>query len=156
MAWREVDVEKRLWTIPGSRMKADAPHVVPLSPAVIAILESLPRWTGDYVFSGKDGKRPISWFSMIKDRVDLLMPGSQIGGFTTCGARCGQGFRRYGYRILSLSFVSGTRKRACTKRMINMPISTRNAPFDAWVARLLSIVDPGDADNVVSFSKNRG
>lgn len=31
MAWDEIDFDKRLWTIPAERMKADAPHVVPES-----------------------------------------------------------------------------------------------------------------------------
>ena len=30
MSWPEVDLQKRLLVIPAERMKADAPHVVPL------------------------------------------------------------------------------------------------------------------------------
>lgn len=39
MTWAEVDLEKRLWTVPASRMKASVEHEVPLSDAAIAILK---------------------------------------------------------------------------------------------------------------------
>ena len=32
--WREFDLTSKLWTIPAERMKADAPHLVPLSDSV--------------------------------------------------------------------------------------------------------------------------
>jgi integrase len=35
----EIDFENALWTIPGERMKAGREHVVPLSPAALAIVE---------------------------------------------------------------------------------------------------------------------
>ena len=50
--WREFDLEKRLCTIPASRMKMDAAHVVPLTDEVIALLQSLPRFKkGDHLFT---------------------------------------------------------------------------------------------------------
>ncbi|KQM76200.1 hypothetical protein ASE70_10470 [Sphingomonas sp. Leaf22] len=36
--WSEIDLERAIWTIPGSRMKAKKPHRVPLSPRCLAIL----------------------------------------------------------------------------------------------------------------------
>ncbi|PJG48329.1 hypothetical protein CAF53_08810 [Sphingobium sp. LB126] len=36
--WAEVDLEKALWTIPGARMKAGKPHIVPLTPRAVEIL----------------------------------------------------------------------------------------------------------------------
>lgn len=41
--WAEFDLEAATWTIPAERMKAGREHVVPLSPAAVAILEPLPR-----------------------------------------------------------------------------------------------------------------
>ncbi len=40
--WPEIDWEKQIWTIPGSRMKMHQTHVVPLTSAAIAILKR--RW----------------------------------------------------------------------------------------------------------------
>jgi hypothetical protein len=73
MAWDEVDLEKRLWTIPPGRMKAEAAHIVPLSPGAVAILEGLPRWTGPFVFSTTSGRRPIANFSGIKEPLNKLL-----------------------------------------------------------------------------------
>lgn len=41
--WSEIDLERRLWTIPGARMKAGREHTVPLSDAAVALLEALER-----------------------------------------------------------------------------------------------------------------
>lgn len=37
--WDEIDLEKKLWAIPASRMKKKRPHKVPLSPQMLALLE---------------------------------------------------------------------------------------------------------------------
>jgi integrase len=62
--WEEIDLETGLWTIPASRMKAGREHVVPLCPAALAILKSLPRFViNNHVFAGKS-KKPMSNMSM--------------------------------------------------------------------------------------------
>ena len=72
--WTEFDLEKKLWEIPASRMKADAKHVVPLSDMAIEIVESLPRFNkGDCLFSTTFGEKPVSGFSKAKSRLDALM-----------------------------------------------------------------------------------
>lgn len=38
-AWNEIDVERRLWIIPSSRMKANVEHRIPLSDAALDVLE---------------------------------------------------------------------------------------------------------------------
>lgn len=52
--WSEIDRDKRLWTIPGDRMKAGRTHRVPLTDAAVAILDSLPT-EGEYVFTAPRG-----------------------------------------------------------------------------------------------------
>ena len=50
--WAEIDLDKRLWTIPAERMKAREAHVIPLSAQAIQLLEVLHPVTGrfEYVF----------------------------------------------------------------------------------------------------------
>lgn len=43
MTWAEVDLDKGLWVVPASRMKAGREHRVPLSAAAVALLRALPR-----------------------------------------------------------------------------------------------------------------
>lgn len=72
--WSEIDLTKKLWTIPAERMKADATHLVPLSDNVVALLQSLPRFKkGDHVFSTTFGVKPVNGFSKAKDRLDRRM-----------------------------------------------------------------------------------
>lgn len=39
--WGEIDFHKKVWTIPATRMKAGAEHIVPLSQAALALLEAI-------------------------------------------------------------------------------------------------------------------
>lgn len=49
--WKEIDLEHRIWTVPGERMKAGREHRVPLSRQAVALLRTLPRVPGsDLVF----------------------------------------------------------------------------------------------------------
>jgi integrase len=51
LPWSEIDLEARLWTISGDRMKLGVTHVVPLCDGAIAILVGLPQ-DGSEVFPG--------------------------------------------------------------------------------------------------------
>jgi integrase len=55
--WTEIDLDARLWAVPGSRMKAGREHRVPLSDAAMALLARLKR-EGDRVF-------PVSNMAML-------------------------------------------------------------------------------------------
>lgn len=41
--WEEIDLDQKLWTIPGDRMKGGKPHQVPLNDAAVALLRELPQ-----------------------------------------------------------------------------------------------------------------
>ena len=69
----EIDRDKALWTIPGSRTKNGREAEVPLSSLALEILDSLPEFTeGDFVFTTTSGKRPVS-ASRLKARTDKLV-----------------------------------------------------------------------------------
>ena len=60
--WKEVDLQRKVWTIPADRMKAQREHRVPLSPRAVDILErarTLGGSTASYVFPGRPD-RPFS------------------------------------------------------------------------------------------------
>jgi integrase len=64
MAWAEVDLAAKVWTVPAARMKAGREHRVPLSDAAMTVLQSLPRQEGgDLVFPGTKGQ-PLSDMSL--------------------------------------------------------------------------------------------
>ena len=67
MRWREVDLDAKVWTVPGDRMKAGKTHRVPLSPAALAVLETvrpLSRGADDLVFPGGRAGKPLSDMSL--------------------------------------------------------------------------------------------
>ncbi len=72
LSWSEIDFDKRQIVIPAGRMKMDTAHIVPLAGAALALLASLPRFAGPYVFSVSDGATPVNGFSRIKERLDTL------------------------------------------------------------------------------------
>jgi integrase len=62
------------WIIPGERMKKKLPHLVPITPRIAELLESLPRYNaGPYLFSNDAGQRPIAAFSQMKRALDEAM-----------------------------------------------------------------------------------
>lgn len=62
--WTEIDINARVWTIPGPRMKAKREHRVPLSNAAIELLKKLPKIKDvDLVFPGAKNQ-PLSDMSL--------------------------------------------------------------------------------------------
>jgi integrase len=53
MRWEEIDWKAGLWEVPGTRMKMNRTHVIPLSAPAIEVLKSIRRLTGknEYVLS---------------------------------------------------------------------------------------------------------
>lgn len=85
--WREIqmDAQVRLsdgtfrpcptWVLPPERMKSGREHRVPLSPAAVELLRSLPRVEGtDYLFPGARSGRPLSNMALLE-----LMRGMRPG-----------------------------------------------------------------------------
>jgi integrase len=81
MEWREIDFDKRLWTIPkGTRMKnKEVEHIVPLGDCAVEILREMQKLTGHgkYVFPGrrtrkKPTEQPMSNMAMDRVLKDLV------------------------------------------------------------------------------------
>ena len=81
--WSEVDLKKRIWTIPAKRMKGKVEHIVPLTGQVIALLGQAQKYrSSDYVFPGARESRPLSNMSM-----NMLMRRMGIENATVHGFR---------------------------------------------------------------------
>jgi integrase len=68
MQWKELDIDARVWVIPGARTKNGRAHEVPLGTAMLEILAAMSR-RGNFVFT-RDGERPIAGMSDLKAAVD--------------------------------------------------------------------------------------
>jgi integrase len=81
--WDEIDWDRNLWTIPGSRMKAGKDHRVPLSsPAIKLLSEMAELKINDFIFPGTKLGRPLSQMSLL-----MLMRRMGYGDITTHGFR---------------------------------------------------------------------
>ncbi len=70
LCWAELDGD--VWRLPAERVKNGLAHVVPLSAAVLAELEALPRIAGGYVFT-TTGRTPVSGYDRAIRRLRSAM-----------------------------------------------------------------------------------
>ena len=63
--WSEFDLEQKVWTVPGARMKGRVEHSVPLSDRAVQILHAQPR-TGGFVFGGSREGKPLGHMVLIQ------------------------------------------------------------------------------------------
>jgi integrase len=160
--WREIDLAKKLWTIPAERMKADAAHIVPLSDDAIGVLKSLPRFNGgDYLFSAHVGARPVAAFSAAKHRLDAAIADELSGEIPPFVIHDIRRTVRTGLSAipnisdLVRELVIGHTKPGLHKVYDQFSyLDEKRFALDAWAARLRSIVDP-PAANVVELAAVR-
>lgn len=81
--WPEFDLQNGLWSIPAARMKMKKPHVVPLAPAAVEVLQR--RWplreSDDGLVFSTHGTKPLSDMTMTKVLRDLKYPQITVHGF---------------------------------------------------------------------------
>lgn len=67
--WREIDLDKKVWTIPAERMKGREEHDVPLTAPAVDVLRALPGANEQppdaYLFPGQIAGKPLSDMSML-------------------------------------------------------------------------------------------
>ena len=82
MRWPEIDLAKRVWTVPADRMKAGKVHLVPLDEGTIDVLERV-RPLGvpasNLIFPGQNVKRPLSDMTLLKILRDMEVPATVHG-----------------------------------------------------------------------------
>jgi integrase len=154
MSWAEVDLAKGIWTIPADRMKSDTAHVVPLAPQSVAILESLPHWTGPFVFTTTGGARPISGFSKIKLRIDSALseaiPAWRFHDLRRT-MRTGLGGLPVPANVAEMCLAHAQPGLHQVYDRHSYRDEKRRA-FELWAARLKDIVEPGGQGNVVPIA----
>ena len=149
--WDEIDLAKRLWTIPAERMKADAPHVVPLS-------------GGDGDLQACPGGREIHLF-----RQGWLSPNERVFRYQASD-RCAHARRlamdvsrfartmRTGLSALRVPdivaelVISHTQKGLHKTYDQHAYLDERRHAFEAWANRVMSIVEPAAPSNVVTLA----
>jgi integrase len=161
MRWREIDLEKAVWTLPGERVKNGRTHSVPLSPRAIAILASLPRVAGetDFVFT-TNGRTAVSGFSKTISRLRAALPDAPPFVLHDLRRSCATGMARLGVDLhvieRCLNHVSGSFSGIVgVYQKFKFEDGMRRA-MDAWAAHIERLVSGDVASNVVELVKARG
>ena len=70
MSWAQVDIENAIWTLPPELTKNKREHNLPMSAAVVDIVEGIPRLSETFVFPARGSKtNSFSGFSKSKRRL---------------------------------------------------------------------------------------
>jgi integrase len=141
--WAEIDLDAGVWTIPADRMKAGRAHRVPLSPAAVKLLKSLPRIVGNaHLFPGasKLGRLSENTLNEVikrlheRDAVPSDAPGrpAVVHGMRSTFRNWGRGRTDFRPELLELSLahtVGNAVERACAR---DDALEQRRAIMVAW------------------------
>jgi integrase len=152
MRWAEIDLDKKVWTVPANRMKAGREHRVPLSARAVAILRKLEMLkAGAFVFPGQTRDKPLSNMAM-----EMVLRRMQVEDVTVHGFR--SSFRDWAGNVsnfprevveTALAHVIGDKAEQAYRR--SDALEKRRKLMEAWSA----YCEPKSSANVVSMLKRR-
>jgi integrase len=141
LAWEELDLSRRVWTIPKQRTKNAKSHVVHLSDEAMAVLERRQKH-GPHVFAFHGGK-PFQEFSFAKRKLDEL---SGVSGWRLHDLRrtCVSGMARLGVAPhvadKTLNHQSGTISGVAAVYQRHEFLRERKDALQRWGAHVAKIV----------------
>jgi integrase len=167
MEWPEIDLVKRVWTIPRHKAKNNRVHEVHLSDAALDVLRSLPHIRDGLVFT-TTGMTAVSGFSKAKRRLDTAMlkakraelgthKGDAIAGWTLHDLRrtAATGMARLNIapHVVDkvLNHVSGTIRGVAAIYNRFQYLDERRAALDAWGRFVDNLVAPPASNNVTEL-----
>jgi integrase len=147
MTWDELDLGRRLWTIPKSRTKNAKEHAVHLSEPAVALLKRVDK-KQPFVFS-VFGAKPFQEFGKAKRRLDAL---SGVTGWRLHDLRrtCVSGMARLGVAPhvadKILNHQAGTISGVAAVYQRHDFVAERKEALEHWAAHLLQIVNAASSD----------
>jgi integrase len=180
MQWPELDRERALWTIPGSRTKNGETQLVPLGADDVAALDVLAgcadepekerRWPRKGYVLTTNGKTPISGFSKTKTRLDAAMlalarkddPEATIEPWRFHDLRrtLATGMQRLGVRFevteALLNHVSGSKAGVAGVYQRHNWAEEKRTALAAWARHLTAICSRRrEVSNIVALAERR-
>src|SRR5271166_1665797 len=149
--WDEVDLNDKIWVVPGARMKAGREHRVPLSAAALAILKQMNEIReGDFVFPGGKKGKPLSNMAMLALLKRMGRDGLTAHGFRSTFrdwvAECSS-FPREVVEM-ALAHTIESKVEAAYRRGDLFP--KRRKLMDAWARFCVTTRSPRSADQQIS------
>jgi integrase len=166
MEWREVDLDRAMWTLPASRSKNRREHTIPLSDMALDILRSLPQIEGSKFVFTTNARTAVSGFSKAKPALDRAMAelagegSSPIPGWVLHDLRrtVATNLQRLGVRLevteSVLNHVSGSRAGIVGVYQKHDYATEKRQALDVWATRLAEIVTgEAAASNVLRMQR---
>lgn len=145
LRWSQFDLEQKVIRLSRDDVKAKRGHDVPLSDAVIEILQKLPRFKGDYVFTTTHGKKPISCFGKMKRYFEERFK-TDDWRIHDLRRTCATGLAELGIPMHTISRVLNHAEGGVTKiyaRYSYLP--EKRKALDMWADKVLEIIGNGAA-----------
>jgi integrase len=151
------ELDGDLWTIPAERYKNKRDHVIPITPALRALMGDEPK---GFVFSTTEGEKPFSGFSKAKKELDRL-----VGEIRKEAGRPPMkqwqlhDLRRTGRSLMSRAKVDSDHAERCMGHVIGGVRETydryeyleeKKAAFEALAGMVAMILNP-PANNIVAL-----
>jgi integrase len=148
----EFDLDAAKWTIPAARMKNADGHVVPLPAAAIDILRKIPRSASPHVFP--PGRDYTVMKRQLDTRIAAINEGVPLPPWTLHDIR-----RTFRTGLSSLQIAPHIAELCIAHKQkgivgvydLHRFDQEKKFAFDAWAAKLLSIVSPVEDKKVVSL-----
>jgi integrase len=151
MGWDEIDLEKKVWTVPANRMKAGREHRVPLSARAVSILRSLHGVRSDrFVFPGQTRNKPLSNMAMEMVLRRLKFDNVTVHGFRSSFRDWAGNVSNFPREVVetALAHVIGDKAEQAYRR--SDALEKRRSLMDSWAAYCA----PKTAANVVQIRRH--
>ena len=97
--WEEFDLDRAVWTVPATRMKAGREHRVPLSRRALKIVKAMHETRdGDFVFPGQKPGKPLSVMALEMVLRRMKIDDVTVHGFRSIVSRLGVGMHQFHQR----------------------------------------------------------
>jgi integrase len=150
LRWSQIDLEQRVIRLSRDDVKAKRGHDIPLSAPVIEILEKLPRFKGEYVFTTTHGKKPISCFGKMKRYFEESFD-TEDWRIHDLRRTCATGLAELGVPVHTISRILNHAEGGVTKiyaRYSYLPEKRR--ALELWASKVLEIVNAADKKDQTS------
>lgn len=154
MTWAEIDWDSKLWRIPPERMKMNRPHIVPLAPQVIAILEQIKSYhlSDTYVFFNSSRQQPYSE-NVFTNALKKMGYAGQMTGHGFRGlASTTLHERQYLHEAIEIQLAHDNENKISKAYNGAKHLPYRIKMMNEW-ADFVDSVKAGENDNIIYFSK---
>lgn len=160
--WSEFDLNAKVWVIPRSRAKNDVEHVIPLSDAAVAVLDTIPKVSGtDKLFPARSNTAngvsgfSKSWAGIVADVEKELGHPVERFGMHDVRRSAATGLQRVGVKLevveAILNHVSGSRGGLIGTYQRHAFAEEKRNALTAWAAEVERIVSGRERGNVVAL-----